>query len=329
MLYMQTPEQCFSQEKNDLQLILSILKERLLSWGRDQEHGWLPRETTETLRYLFQRFYYYYGKTKVSQMGLDGWECGLGQMLDVQNEKIVELLPYLLTAYMFNYRSTKYVSDFINKTMPSTWKASFKDDYFFGVNEDKNFISKVEESSDFTYGIGKFLSSTLPQDGQYAEKVVNNIAHLFIFPDVVIEELPEVYTVTKYIVPKSNIKTFRRRVERAKESGKNLYIDTDGNWEYQRIVYSELKKSDSNPLPEYSRDVFEDIFICWYQVVKSAFAPKTKKVKPCLSYPPNARKNFELLQTSLQRIQVKDLSAVNDTEIEQYLEKSFQYSFSK
>ena len=312
------------------QLAFNAIRERLLLWGCDPDDGWLPDDIANVTQRLISRFYYYYGKSKISQMGLAGWECGLGQILDTRNERIVELLPYLLTAYMFNYRGTKYISEFITKTMPSNWEASLEDDFFFGVKKDSEFIHSVEEGSGPVYGIGKFLSSSLTQTGQYPQKVVNDIASLFFFPaDVVIEELPEIYSSTKYVVPQKNIKAFRSRVNRAMKSKHTLFIDVDEDREYRRIVYSELRRAEENVLPEYRRDVYEDIFVCWYYVIKSAFEPKTKKAKPYIGYPPNPKKSFELLQASLQRIPSDSLRKIDDNEIECYLEKRFKYSFSK
>ena len=314
-------------DSNVIQEPLCVIKERLYAWGSDDE--WLPQNTAENIRTLIQRFYYYYGKNPIIEMGLTGWECGLGQMLNTLDERIVAILPYLLTAYMYNFRGSKYISDFITKTKPPTWKASLDDDSFLGICKNTQFVNAIGSSSGSVYGIGKFLSSTLPTGGQYADKVVDDIAHLFFFPAVSIEELPEIYAMTTYIVPENKLGAFQNRIRTAMKSGRGRYRDIEDNEEIRRIVYSELKKDGEPPLPEYRRDVYESIFVCCYQVVKSAFLPKNMKSKSYLPCPPDAKLSFELLQTSLRRISPDSLSAISNAEIEQYLDSEFQYCFSK
>ena len=135
--------------------------------------------------------------------------------------------------------------------------------------------------------------------------------------------------MTTYIVPENKLGAFQNRIRTAMKSGRGRYRDIEDNKEIRRIVYSELKTDGEPPLPEYRRDVYESIFVCWYQVVKSAFLPKNMKSKSYLPCPPDAKLSFELLQTSLRQISPDSLSAISNAEIEQYLDSEFQYRFSK
>ena len=304
---------------------LFAIKERLQAWGEDSE--WLPPDVATNIQLLIKRCYYYYGKRTVTEMGLLNWECGLGQMLNTRDERIVAILPYLLTAYMFNFRSAKYITSFIEKRLPSSWKASLDDNHFLGISKDPSITDTISGSTP-TYGIGKFFSGMVQTHGKSDDKAINDISNLFFFPPVTIEALPELFAETKYVVPTQKLALFRKRVERAKKLEDGRYWDINGN-KMQKIIYSELKSNQKLPYPEYRREVYENIFVCWYQTVKSAFCPKNGKIKPYLSYPPKAKESFTLLQSALQRVPIDTLNLISEKEIDQYLDSEFQWLFSK
>lgn len=111
-----------------------------------------------------------------------GWQCGLGQILDLDDEKIYKVLPYLLTAYMYNYGRPKnrFVSDYANYVIEKEkdYEVCFSNDEYFG-------IKKIDTVKDFPYeGIGRLLAGAYKIDGSSAITPLQTLSERFVISNV-------------------------------------------------------------------------------------------------------------------------------------------------
>ncbi len=126
---------------------------RLLDWGCSAAHSnnrsarLDTREVAITWE-IFNRFCQGYGKGKfINEIdGTQGWKCGLGQILDIRQKEILEVLPYILTAYMYNFceeygtgsvkwEHTRFVKHFYQQQMDSRNPSGKNtEEILFGLN---------------------------------------------------------------------------------------------------------------------------------------------------------------------------------------------------
>lgn len=321
----------------NLQLIedaKSAIVSRLLNWGQNNtvngelftdENGWLPKEVSQTTRYLVERFYFYYGKKRIKDMGLLGWECGLGQILDIRDQRIAAILPYLLTAYMYNFRSCKYLTGFLSeKNFPPKWTMTLENDFFFGICMDKEYVKRVKdvefEEVPAIWGIGKCFTGSLSDNVRKRQQMIDSIAQLFAFPETEIIYLSDQFAPVAYVVPIKDVPVFEKKVK-----VKKRFVWDEGTPQIiERQVY--IEPNGRTPV-EYKRDTYELIFAYWYYVIKSAFNSQDMSHGTRLVCPPYAKASYELLQIALKRVSSDTIQNLDNDHIGQELHRMCQNDY--
>ena len=148
---------------------------------------------------------------------LPGWECGLYQVLDIRQREICEMLPCLLTAYMYNYVRKKipFIQKFLQAEIPGTWKSS---DF---LSPNPYFIGKcIDTGKNSTHikdiGIGKLLTTL----GGATELELKGYANAFSFPKVqkavLTTSFPDGKAIitSEYIIPEKGKSLFYRDVHK-------------------------------------------------------------------------------------------------------------------
>lgn len=114
-------------------------------------------------------------KTTLSAEKLTGWECGLCQMIDITNKDVCELLPFLLTAYIYNFPKNQFVSCYLEVLKKRKKKYDYTDDWFCGLD-----IPEFESDDEFQ-GIGKLLNLQM-DDSKRDRNERENLIRRFRFP---------------------------------------------------------------------------------------------------------------------------------------------------
>lgn len=143
--------------------------------------------------------------------GARGWHCGLGQMLDLDKEIVCKTLPYILTAYMYNYNLPK--KDFVRRFAAKN-EASIDEDVFFGIKPHQISEEKMP-------GIEKLLARKYVIEGSSDYETLRRLAKLFVFSDVAVYSSTTI-TDRKYI---SVIGDFDRQYVFPKGYGKGKNMD--------------------------------------------------------------------------------------------------------
>lgn len=78
------------------------IRKRLIKIGQDKQNG---ERKARDLGKIWENCIEPIDRLRKSKNmpGLDGWYCGLGQFIDWTDPEIYEVLPYLLTSYMYNF----------------------------------------------------------------------------------------------------------------------------------------------------------------------------------------------------------------------------------
>ena len=122
--------------------ITEAIRERIVSWC---EGARLDAGNGRILQTRIESFSRDFG-TKALGNDMRGWECGLAQILDVSNPKICRYLPYILPAYMYNFRRPytclvekhdpiKEFCSELNKKRQKGEYLNFSNDEFLGIKE--------------------------------------------------------------------------------------------------------------------------------------------------------------------------------------------------
>lgn len=127
-----------------------------------------------------------YSQTVVRQFGEcdteavieNGWQCGLGQMLNLEKEIICQAVPYMLTAYMYNYGRANviFVKDFVKGRIERDPKTDFTQDELFGIR-------KLEENIQQS-GIGELLRKKYSAEGGSRKSTLEKLSNQFVFSGV-------------------------------------------------------------------------------------------------------------------------------------------------
>lgn len=129
---------------------------RLERWANDE---WI--DDTEDFFKILERFREEYIHNYSREIDcLENWECGLCQIIDLQDENVCALLPYLLTAYVYNFPRNKFVTGFLALAKISGIKEDLS--FWSARTKDENYallLKRDETGEDLTYGIGKLLAS--------------------------------------------------------------------------------------------------------------------------------------------------------------------------
>lgn len=194
---------------------VEVLFNRLKEWNAHNT-TWLSADRYNAFVALyaeFQRLHFHFPLDFYDE--LSGWECGLYQVLDIRQQRICEMLPCLLTAYMYNYvrKRVPFVQRFLNTKIPCTWKSSdflSPSPYLIGKCPDNDSM----RISDI--GIGKLLSEL----GGATETELKRYANAFSFPKVqkavLMTSLPDGTAIitSEYIIPEKGKSLFYRDVHK-------------------------------------------------------------------------------------------------------------------
>ena len=186
-----------------------------MDWNSNSDN-WLPADRYSAFAALYREFQRLQLRSQLDFYDeLKGWECGLYQVLDISRREICEMLPILLTAYMYNYvrKKVPFVQRFLQTEVPSAWKSNCNflnpNPYFIGKYPDEN----SSESADT--GIGKLLF----QQCDVSEGELKRYANTFVFPALQEVKLTTPWSdgtlyVDKYILPKEGQSVFWRNVHK-------------------------------------------------------------------------------------------------------------------
>ena len=122
--------------------------------------------------------------------GTQGWMCGLGQILDIQQKHILEILPYILTAYLYNFceepqkgtrkwERTDFVKKFYRKQIEKLKGFEIKEPdktnrFLFGFTD-------APETFFYEAGIGKLLQGTFDTSSSKGTHRLNYFQNALFF----------------------------------------------------------------------------------------------------------------------------------------------------
>ena len=273
---MSYPNAAVEQSGTALKEAIGAIQLRMEQWGGS--NIWLETDAVRSTQKCFSDFYRYFGKKNLSDLEIDGWECGLGQILDLTDPRICKVLPYLLTAYMYNFaasKSEKYVRNFV-KDVPQAQR-TYKDDSFFGVRH------SIEMNC--SYGIGKLFCGEVPSNDPKWQEEIKGFSERFRFPQTIKKTLQTGFSCkVNYVIPAEKESSFSAGIK------ENVWIDYDTN--------AKLKcYTPAASMEKFERDRFFNIFIVWYHVLKLASEPVHRRI--ILRYSPDPVSNFYLIQSAL------------------------------
>ena len=120
------------------------IRSRIVAWCEGER---LNKENGQVLKTRIERFSRDFGRMALGD-DMKGWECGIAQILDTSNSKVCRYLPYILTAYMYNYRRgvlytrlgekrnpVKEFHDALNKERQRGEYLNFSNDAYLGIKE--------------------------------------------------------------------------------------------------------------------------------------------------------------------------------------------------
>lgn len=270
------------------QKITNSIYTRLIAWGNQE---WLSQKTVAATAKCFSKFYKEVGKKGVIEK-IRGWDCALGQILDIDNAQIFSVLPYILTAYMYNFgepfglrgkkgKNNRFVKRYTEPLL-QTMDLNYEDSTFFGASP----LSKTQVD-----GVGKLLAGEFNTDLTREKKRLELLAHNFVFPETI--EIAKANGV--FIVPNTDddIEEFERLCKLRKlvdlEDRELLQINvpmlqsTTGEHISRQASKKKQGQKDGQaqePDPvstigfypnntgyrEYRRDAFRWLFLTWYYI---------------------------------------------------------------
>lgn len=167
--------------------IAASVYSRLCDWG---EYKWLGDDDEEVegktkperLKSCFEKFYYYIGKKKVPP-GIKNWECGLGQILGGLDDKAESVLPYILTAYMYNFADFNG-SRFVSVFLENCEKYGINLNKFDSLRDDFFGCTQPEQNQYPSQGIGCLITSQTPKNAGRFIRQLQKFANQFVLKDL-------------------------------------------------------------------------------------------------------------------------------------------------
>ena len=117
--------------------LFDCLQCRLEDWA--YQGKWLDAKQIRPLRGRVRNFVRAYGKNRPYKE-LAGWDCALGQLFDLTQKEVYNAIPYLLTAYMYNYFCANLMDP--EKNMKGLSQVSF-------ASCIKSYTAKIPDGYDF------------------------------------------------------------------------------------------------------------------------------------------------------------------------------------
>lgn len=202
--------------------VIDVIFDRLADWNAHSKN-WIPPDHGEAFETLYRKFQLLQTRLPLCYCNeLAGWECGLYQVLDIRNQEVCEMLPLLLTAYMYNYvrKTIPFVQRFQKSGVPNNWKSHLSavpNVFYLGERQDFDSCEITDT------GIGKLLSGL----GSATEQELRTYAKAFSFPTLktvpLTQDLPDgtAAVTSEYIIPVKGRSIFFRNVHK-----RNLRTDS-------------------------------------------------------------------------------------------------------
>lgn len=243
-----------------LEDIAKPIKNRLLDWARKKNP--LP---PEMMRYTQERIREFEGE-EVSDELIEGWQCGLGQMLDLGNEVFYSVLPYALTAYMYNCNRPKnrFISDFLCCILREHKGDDFTSEAYLGI---AGKFQEDEKTGAAQTGFGKLLLGEYVINSNGAKRPLENLSRYFTVSDVSLRIMPSVAKASMEnfkIVPNDyGGKAFEKRREQIIAKNKRIKSsdldelpeETDDAGEGGRFIYVQKPMNIRNEIETISSDL--------------------------------------------------------------------------
>ena len=319
-----------------LENAIGAIRERFFDWEKryseanransNDDTGFLSKEISKALRTLILDFYKNYKKETAKDIGLTEWECGLGQILDISDERISKILPYLLTSYMYNHinseNSYKYFKSFIEeepffydsqrKEKGYEAKRNVNNDYFFAARSIQSDTEEFFPEENFTSpkGIGIlfsgaiFTSDSIGKKRSQNRKLYKDISELFRFPEVErvslgVGEHPfdpknkAMYKEDTIMVRETHLVPLQQMDDFLENISRKTLMDSDNITRLYQETYNDATRKKHHV---YLSKIYEEIFVVWYRVCRQAALRNI----PQLKSEPNARICYSLMKTALR-----------------------------
>lgn len=160
-----------------------------------------PKWTHETnaMFDLLDSFNSFVDKTEQAGADILNWQCGLCQMIDTHNEAVCEVLPVLLTTYLYAFAGNDFVNQFLGKINVEEYPYTGKkviygaekppEDYMPGPNDD--------------VGIGKLLFEYAIDDKETRQEL-HSLVEFFDSQKLVSQSLKDnLIGMQLFIMPKA------------------------------------------------------------------------------------------------------------------------------
>lgn len=259
---------------DNLEVALLAIEQRLKRWaGLEDADSTLKYEDACIMANCIDIFTKKCGENWLYEEFGEGIFYGLCQIIDLTNDDVLSVLPYLLTAYLCNYPQNKFVQDFIRacNNPPSPLADGAEKEYaekvvfpsrkeLLGLGD----MSKYQDQPYAVYGIGQLLTGMTN-----AKSVrINQQLHLF---------------AQRFRFEKKRISIFQRRSQKIPRS--NLRICPDKP--RQKSVRAPIQFQRYQQLGLDRDEVATAIDICmqWYSAINTALQDAHNKagctVTPC------------------------------------------------
>lgn len=203
------------------QCIVGAVYSRLLRWGgstKSLKDRWLPANKVRLLQELVRDYVETYNLERELLDQLPGWTCALGQIIDTDDDKVVTKLPYILTAYIYNFgepatvrdregsnragntNRNRYVYSYLQKI--ENERKDFTNDEFFGVSPGHN------RPKEERVGIGALFNEEFHSEDARQRSKLKALAGNFVFPETDIRWSTSIFP---NLVPAENLDAIQKQ----------------------------------------------------------------------------------------------------------------------
>ena len=138
-----------------------------------KESEWLS--DTVAVQEIIRQFNKDTGLEYQQSLGVRGWECGISQMVDLTKSSVCKVLPFILSAYLYNFPFNKFVQCYLKQV----GIGSAREKFFSGIEKDESIEN--EESA----GIGKLLRGEVANLARMRKNIFR-LVDRFQFPEGII-----------------------------------------------------------------------------------------------------------------------------------------------
>lgn len=142
-----------------------------------RESVWLP--DNKAVYEIIRKFNQDVGLVNQRNLGIRGWECGMCQMVDLSKRPVCKMLPFLLSAYLYNFPSNKFVQCYLKQAGIESAQKPF----FSGIEKDDSI-----ENEELMEGIEKLLRGKVANLARMRKEIFC-LMDRFCFPEIVTCEM--------------------------------------------------------------------------------------------------------------------------------------------